>query len=57
VVIKGTSCAGARRIAKHLSCTETNERSELYELRGVAADDLCGALREMELVALGTRCK
>jgi hypothetical protein len=57
VVIKGTSCAGAARIAKHLSCTETNERNELYELRGVAAEDLYGALREMEAVALGTRCK
>jgi hypothetical protein len=57
VVIKGTSCAGAGRIAKHLSCTETNERNELYEVRGVAAEDLYGALREMELVALGTRCQ
>jgi len=57
VVIKGTSCAGAARIAKHLSCTETNERNELHELRGVAADDLYGALREMEAVALGSRCQ
>jgi hypothetical protein len=55
MVIKGTSCAGARRIAAHLSCTETNERNEVYELRGVAADDLRGALLEMEAVALGTR--
>src|SRR5262249_42219912 len=54
---KGTSCAGAARIAKHLSCTETNERNELYELRGVAAQDLYGALREMEAVALGTRAQ
>jgi len=57
VVIKGTSCAGAARIAKHLSCTETNERNELHELRGVAADDRYGALREMEAVALGSRCQ
>jgi hypothetical protein len=57
VVIKGTSCAGAARIAKHLSCTETNELNELHEPRGVAAEDLYGALREMEAVALGTRCK
>jgi Relaxase/Mobilisation nuclease domain len=57
VVIKGTSCAGAARIAKHLSCTETNEHNELHELKGVAADDLYGALREMEAVALGTRCQ
>jgi Relaxase/Mobilisation nuclease domain len=56
VVIKGTACAGAVRIAKHLSCTETNERNEIYELRGVAANGLYGALREMEAVALGSRC-
>ena len=55
MVIKGTSCAGAARIAKHLSCTETNEHNELHELRGVAAEDLYGALREMEAVALGSR--
>jgi hypothetical protein len=56
MVIKGTSCAGARRIAAHLSCTETNERNELHELRGVAAGDLYGALREIEAVAAATRC-
>lgn len=57
MVIKGTSCAGARRIAAHLSCTQTNERNVLHELRGVAAEDLLGALREMEVVAAATRCK
>jgi hypothetical protein len=57
MVIKGTSCAGAGRIAAHLSCTETNERNELHELRGVAAEDLRGALREMEAVAKGARSK
>lgn len=57
MVIKGTSCAGAARIAKHLSCTETNEHNELHELRGVAAEDLYGALREMEALVLGTSAK
>jgi Relaxase/Mobilisation nuclease domain len=56
VVIKGTSCAGARRLALHLSCTESNERNELREVRDVVAEDLYGALREMEAVAIGTRC-
>src|ERR1700676_373538 len=55
MVIKGTSCAGARRLAVHLTRTDTNERAEVKEVRGVAAEDLRGALLEMEAVASGTR--
>jgi hypothetical protein len=55
VVIKGTSCAGARRLAMHLTRTDTNERAEVREMSGVAAEDLRGALLEMEAVAAGTR--
>jgi Relaxase/Mobilisation nuclease domain len=51
MVIKGKSVAGAARLAKHLERTDTNERMEVKELRGVAAEDLRGALREMEAVA------
>jgi hypothetical protein len=40
----------------HLTRTDTNERAEVKELRGVAADDLRGALQEMEAIASGTRC-
>lgn len=55
MVIKGTSCAGAKRLAVHLTRTDTNERAEVKEIRGVAAEDLRGALLEMEAVASGTR--
>jgi hypothetical protein len=55
VVIKGVSCSGARRLATHLMRTDTNERAEVKELRGVVAEDLQGALLEMEAVAAGTR--
>jgi hypothetical protein len=34
---------------------DTNERAEVRELSGVAAEDLQGALREMEAVASGSR--
>jgi hypothetical protein len=57
VIVKGTTCAGARRLAAHLSRTDTNERAEVEEIRGVAAEDLSGALREMEAVAAGARTK
>jgi hypothetical protein len=56
MIIKGVSCANARRLAVHLMRTDTNERAEVKELRGVAAEDLRGALLEMEAVASGTRC-
>lgn len=56
MVIKGTSCAGARRLAVHLARTDTNERAEVIELRGVAAATLRETLLEMEAVAAGTRC-
>jgi hypothetical protein len=51
MVIKGKSVAGAMRLAGHLGRTDTNERIEVIELRDVAAEDLRGALREMEAVA------
>ena len=58
MVIKGKSVAGANRLAAHLERTDTNERAEVIELRGVAAEDLQGALREMEAVASGCpNCK
>ncbi len=55
MIIKGTSCAGAKRLAAHLTRTDTNERAEVKDIRGVAAEDLLGALREMESVAAGAR--
>ena len=57
MVIKGQSGAGARRLAVHLMRTDTNERAEVMELRGVAAEDLQGALSEIDAVATGTRCQ
>jgi hypothetical protein len=57
VVIKGVSCAGARRLAVHLMRTDTNERAEVLEIRGTAADQLRDALLEMEAVSSGSRTK
>jgi Relaxase/Mobilisation nuclease domain len=55
MVIKGVSCAGAARLATHLTRTDTNETVKVTELRGVAAEDLRGALLEMEAVGAGAR--
>ena len=55
MVIKGKSVAGAMRLAGHLGRTDTNERMEVMEPRGVAAEDMRGAFREMEVVARSAR--
>lgn len=55
MIIKGKSVGGGKRLAAHLMRTDTNERAEVRELSGVAAEDLRGALLEMEAVASGTR--
>lgn len=55
MINKGTSCAGAFRLAKHVTRRDTNERVEVKEIRGVVAEDVFAALREMEAVACGAR--
>jgi len=57
MIINGGPRAGGRDIARHLSRTDTNEVAQLVQITGTAANDLDGALREMEAVAAGTRCK
>jgi hypothetical protein len=42
-------------LAVHLTRTDTNERAEVREIRGTVAEDLRGALLEMEATAAGTR--
>lgn len=57
MIIKGGSRAGAADLAAHLQRVDTNERMEVLEVRGTVARELEGALREMEAMASGTRCK
>ncbi|MBL8554607.1 MAG: relaxase/mobilization nuclease domain-containing protein [Phenylobacterium sp.] len=57
MIIKGTSRSGPAGLAKHLGNAETNERIELLETRGTIAEDLRGALIEMDTYAMGTRCQ
>ena len=57
MIIKGQSRARASELAAHLQRADTNERTETIEVRGTIARDLENALREMEALASGTRCK
>jgi hypothetical protein len=55
VIIKGKSRSGAAALAAHLTSAK-NERVDVAEIRGLFAQDLSGALREMEDVASGSTC-
>ncbi len=56
MIIKGASRSGPLGLAAHLGNAEKNERVTLLETRGTVAQDLKGALVEMDALALGTRC-
>ena len=57
MIIKGKSRAGPQQLAMHLGNAEKNERVSLIETRGTVAQDLRGALVEMNAYAIGTRCE
>jgi hypothetical protein len=57
VIIKGKSRAGPQQLATHLGNAEKNERVSLIETRGTIAQDLRGALVEMDAFAVGTKCE
>jgi hypothetical protein len=57
MIIKGKSRAGPQQLATHLGNAEKNERVSLIETRGTIAQDLRGALVEMDTHAIGTRCE
>jgi hypothetical protein len=57
MIISGGSRSNWRFFAKHLTNTKDNERVEVAEIRGVSGDTVLDALREMDAVASGTRCK
>lgn len=57
MIIKGKSRSGPAALAAHLGNAEKNERVSLLETRGTVAQDLRGALIEMDAYAAGTNCE
>jgi hypothetical protein len=57
MIIKGKSRAGPAALAAHLGNAEKNEKVSLVKVRGTVAQDLRGALVEMDAYAVGTRCE
>ncbi len=57
MIINGGSRRAGAFWAKHLQRIDTNERVVAVEFRGVMHTNVADALREMEAIAQGTRCK
>lgn len=57
MILKASQRGGGRDLAAHLSRTDENEHVRLHELRGFTAQDLRGALREIEAISRGTKCR
>jgi hypothetical protein len=56
MIISGGSRANWRYFARHLTNAKDNDRVEVIELRGLAADSVFEAFREMDEIARWTRC-
>ena len=56
MILKASQRGGGMQLATHLLKAE-NEHVEVHEVRGFVADDMKGAMKEAQAVAMGTRCK
>lgn len=56
MILNGNQRSGGMRLAQHLMNAKDNEHVEIHELRGFVSNDLHGAFKEVQAVALGTRC-
>lgn len=57
MILKASTRSGAGRLALHLLNEEDNDHVDIHELRGFVADDLKGALQEINAISKGTRCE
>ncbi len=56
MILKASQRTGTKELAKHLLNVAENDHITVHEIRGFVADDLAGALREIEAISRGTRC-
>lgn len=56
MILKASQRGGGMQLGAHLLKAE-NEQVEVHEVRGFIANDLKGAMKEAQAVAMGTRCK
>ena len=56
MIINGGSRSNGGFFARHLMRADHNERVEVVEIRGLGAENIRDAFREMKAIASGTRC-
>lgn len=56
MIINGSSRSNGSFFARHLMRADHNERVTVVEIRGLAAETIGDAFREMKAIACGTRC-
>lgn len=57
MILKASQRGGASQLAAHLLKVEENEHVEVHEVSGFVSDNLSGALREIQAISQGTRCR
>ena len=57
MILKGSQRGGAKALALHLLRADENEHVEVHELRGFVSDDLTAALKEVQAISRGTKCR
>jgi hypothetical protein len=57
MIISGGSRCNWRFFARHLTNSRENDEVRVTEVRGLTSQTVLEALREMDAVASGTRCK
>lgn len=56
MILKGSQRGSAMELGQHLLKAE-NEHVELHELRGFVSESVLGAMKEIQAVSRGTRCR
>ncbi len=57
MILKASQRRGTGELAKHLLNGDENDHITVHEIRGFVADDLSGALQEIEAISRGTSCR
>jgi hypothetical protein len=57
MILHGNARGGAGDLARHLMRDDENDHIYVHEVSGFMADDILGALHEVEALSRGTRCE
>lgn len=57
MICKGNTHKSGAKLARYLTTGKDQERAELWELRGFAADNIRDAFRSVHIMAEGTKCE